>query len=675
MNNILNSCPDKERSNCPYKDKCYRKNPVHFNEMAHPHLEKLIINQLEETTIVIPQNLDFDCPDRSQLLDQLKVLQMVLRKIKEKSGSSKATHSNLVTDRKTITKETTSTGKSEDLRDKVERHKKAALQKREDKLKEMDARASKLSDKSKISETSDNRKRSSHNLDSDKSPPKRMKDDTKKEKSESSSTQSSSKSQETKSSSKVIFTDYNSNDDRKSREKLRDQAIMRMRSSGHEVLLNDPGEFALKYALSAPYYYFFNRVTKSKTTHNQPFTVSFPELLDISLGEIVDSLHINFMVEVGWLCLQYLFAAQNPKMTIICGQVCDPDISVPSNMNLIQINMPTAFGCHHSKLSILKYSDNAIRVIVSTANIYSDDWENRTQGIWMSPHLPRLPDSANPSDGESPTYFKRSLREYLTAYKHPKLVEWEHLVKRADFTPVNVFFVASVPGSHKGLSFNSWGHRRLAAILSEHAVLPPDAPQWPIIAQSSSIGNLGPNPDSWVVSNMVFSLSREKNKGIKSNPNFQFIYPSLKNYEESFDCRDGSCCLPYSRKSHEKQQWLKNFLYQWKADKTERTKAMPHIKTYTRISPDQTQIPWFVLTSANLSKGAWGTTTKTGTSHYIMNYEAGVVFIPKFIINQTTFPIKQSSSPAIPVFRIPYDLPLTKYQANDTPFVQDFLSD
>ena len=136
---------------------------------------------------------------------------------------------------------------------------------------------------------------------------------------------------------------------------------------------------------------------------------------------------------------------------------------------------------------------------------------------------------------------------------------------------------------------------------------------------------------------------------------------------------------------------------------------MPHIKSYTRISPDQTKIPWFVLTSANLSKGAWGTTAKTGVSHYIMNYEAGVVFIPKFIVSiitrnlyntfkiklhnikpiflyinkkknhlqigQTTFPIKESNDSNVPVFRIPYDLPLTKYQSNDVPFVVDFLSD
>lgn len=39
------------------------------------------------------------------------------------------------------------------------------------------------------------------------------------------------------------------------------------------------------------------------------------------------------------------------------------------------------------------------------------------------------------------------------------------------------------------------------------------------------------------------------------------------------------------------------------------------------------------------------------------------------------FPIKESSSPDVPVFRLPYDLPLTKYGPSDVIFVQDYLSD
>ena len=52
------------------------------------------------------------------------------------------------------------------------------------------------------------------------------------------------------------FVDVSS--DRGKREKVRDQAIAKMRHAGHKVSsLCPPGEFALKYALSATYHYFF----------------------------------------------------------------------------------------------------------------------------------------------------------------------------------------------------------------------------------------------------------------------------------------------------------------------------------------------------------------------------------------------------------------------------------
>lgn len=37
------------------------------------------------------------------------------------------------------------------------------------------------------------------------------------------------------------------------------------------------------------------------------------------------------------------------------------------------------------------------------------------------------------------------------------------------------------------------------------------------------------------------------------------------------------------------------------------------------------------------------------------------------------FPIKEEE-PGVPVFPIPYDLPLTRYERNDSPFVMEFFS-
>nr|XP_033187797.1 probable tyrosyl-DNA phosphodiesterase [Bombus vancouverensis nearcticus] len=691
MNNV------SVKKQCPYMEKCYRKNPIHFNEMSHPHLEKIVVNQLEGE-IRVPEELNFECSDRCLLKDQLKILQIVLRKNRNSDGSSSsniASNSKINAESPKVTNGKTV---SETLKDKVEKHKQLTIQRRENKLKNMDEEAKalfmssnekdnqrkvskmkeeldnlKITEKSMHKSSSQDKKRDSSIFgDNDKERKKSKLNHTRQVQECGQDTNNSSENMESSSVSKgtSLIERFELCNSIKSRSEVRERAIKMMKQQGFEVSVVEPGNFGMKYALSAPYHLFLTRIQKSKETYNQQFSITFPEILDISLGEIVKSLHINFMVDVGWLCLQYLLAGQRTDMSILFGTRVDEE-KLSLNITMIPVWMPTKFGCHHTKVMILKYKDDGIRVVVSTANLYSDDWENRTQGVWISPHLPLLAESANPSDGESPTGFKRDLERYLHKYEQPALTEWISAVKRANFSSVNVFFVASVPGRHTGVEYDYWGYRKLGHVLSKHAKLPPDAPQWTLVAQSSSIGSLGPNYESWIQKEIISSMSKENPPGLKSCPNFRFIYPSLNNYKQSFDCQVGSCCLPYSIQTHSKQEWVESYMYQWKATRTARDKAIPHIKTYTRISPNLEKIPWFVLTSANLSKAAWGMVRKD--SHHILNYEAGVIFIPHFVTGSTTFPIKKEEA-GVPVFPIPYDLPLTRYGSGDKPFVTEFFS-
>lgn len=43
------------------------------------------------------------------------------------------------------------------------------------------------------------------------------------------------------------------------------------------------------------------------------------------------------------------------------------------------------------------------------------------------------------------------------------------------------------------------------------------------------------------------------------------------------------------------------------------------------------------------------------------NYEAGVLYLPKFVLNESYFEIDE--------FPLPYDVPLKKYEADDKPFI------
>lgn len=264
---------------------------------------------------------------------------------------------------------------------------------------------------------------------------------------------------------------------------------------------------------------------------------------------------------------------------------------------------------------------------------------------------------------------------------------------------MNVFLVTSIPGTYTNSS-NGYphGHGRVAHLLSKHATAINDNSI--IVAQSSSLGSFGAGPDVWITSEFVNSFRRDAQPiGLRKMPPIRIIYPSFNNVIGSHDGLLGMCvqrnfnakfvakkmvflfffflgggCLPYGNQIHQKQPWLNEFLYQWKADGRSRSRAMPHIKTYCRWS--EKKLFWFILTSANLSRAAWGSLSKAKTSQTlrISNYEAGVLFLPKFVTHTDYFSMDESDS-TTPVFPSLYDIPLTKYVVDDTPFLSDILHD
>lgn len=52
----------------------------------------------------------------------------------------------------------------------------------------------------------------------------------------------------------------------------------------------------------------------------------------------------------------------------------------------------------------------------------------------MSPLFPRLPEGSGSSAGESPTYFKRDLLEYLASYRANELEEWIQRIREHDLS-------------------------------------------------------------------------------------------------------------------------------------------------------------------------------------------------------------------------------------------------
>ncbi|XP_075217097.1 tyrosyl-DNA phosphodiesterase glaikit [Lycorma delicatula] len=429
-----------------------------------------------------------------------------------------------------------------------------------------------------------------------------------------------------------------------------------------------------KWNDAAPYYFFLSAISDSKETHTERLTVHFPELLDPKLGDLKASLQFTFMVEIGWLLAQYHIMGHKGKpMTLVYGEGDDDMARCPPHVTPLLIKCPSPFGTHHTKMSIMLYTDNSLRVIVCTGNLVESDWDNRTQGVWISPRCPPLKEGVDTGSGDSLTHFKKDLLQYISSYKQPGLQEWVGHIRRTDFSEIRVFFVASIPGTYKELENDYWSQGKIMYILKRHATIKPSsaARDWQIITQCSSIGSLGPQPNSWLTGQIMTTFSAGQGLNFPST-SINVIYPSFEDVAASHDGLLGGACLPYSRKTHQKQLWLHNYLNEWKSDKRYRTKAMPHIKTYCRVSPDYKNLSWFLLTSANLSKAAWGN-SKTPGKNYVMSYEAGVLFLPKFLVNKDTLPIHNDTAEGVPVFPMPYDLPLTPYKKSDIPwFFENF---
>lgn len=433
------------------------------------------------------------------------------------------------------------------------------------------------------------------------------------------------------------------------------------------------GRMAEKLKKAAPYNIFFTAVTASPSTHSDPKFITFLDLLDPTLGDLESSVQLNFTVNPSWLLAQYTVAGLNHlPLTIFYGQEAPALENINRmlpNVKSFMIKVPGNYGCHHAKVMLLFYQDKSMRVVISTANLYQDDWDNRVQGVWLSEKLPALSENEIDEDcGESVTNFRKDLVRFLTNYRNSTLAPYIERIKKSNFSSIKVFLITSIPGAHYN---DDYGHLRLRTLLRGNSV--PIEEEHSVIMQSSSLGNFGHSAQSYLTGEIVKSMSEHTGSlQMKGNPTIKLIYPSLSNVKQSYDGLMGGGCLPYMREAHSRQQWLNQYLYQWKSSSLNCDRAMPHIKSYCRYS--ETGLFWFVLTSSNMSKSAWGVMKKNAL--HINSYEVGIAFFPRIVLNgRDVFPLNASQQEGDqPIFKLPYDIPPIPYEQDDVPFcIQDMM--
>ncbi|XP_015676963.1 tyrosyl-DNA phosphodiesterase 1 [Protobothrops mucrosquamatus] len=427
-----------------------------------------------------------------------------------------------------------------------------------------------------------------------------------------------------------------------------------------------------------PFRFFLTKVKGIKSKYNSG-ALHIKDILSPLFGTLVSSAQFNYCIDVEWLVQQYPKEFRDKPLLIVHGEKRESkaelheDAHQYKNVRLCQAKLDIAFGTHHTKMMLLNYEEG-LRVVIHTSNLIDDDWYQKTQGIWLSPLYPRLPPGSAESDGESHTNFKSDLISYLVSYNSATLMEWVEIIKQHDLSETRVYLIGSTPGRYQGNAKEKWGHLKLRKLLKEHATQIPDQDFWPIIGQFSSIGSMGIDQSKWLCSEFRESLG-SLGSNLKMPPNeipIHLIYPSVENVRQSLEGYPAGGSLPYSIQTAQKQLWLNSYFHKWSAETSGRSHAMPHIKTYMRVSLDFQKIAWFLVTSANLSKAAWGAFEKNGTQLMIRSYELGVLFLPsEFDLNTGYFQVKENmlSNTSVLSFPVPYDLPPEKYEKKDRPWI------
>ncbi|XP_015574204.1 tyrosyl-DNA phosphodiesterase 1 isoform X1 [Ricinus communis] len=353
-------------------------------------------------------------------------------------------------------------------------------------------------------------------------------------------------------------------------------------------------------------------------------------ITDVIQGDIVFAVLSNYMVDIDWLMSACPALAKVPNVLVLHGEgdgtLEHMKRTKPANWILHKPPLPISFGTHHSKAMLLVYP-RGMRIIVHTANLIYVDWNNKTQGLWMQDFPWKDEKSQTKGCG-----FENDLVDYLNTLKWPEFtVKLPALgsftinpsfFKKFDYSTAAVRLIASVPGYHTGPNLKKWGHMKLRSVLQE-CTFRKEFKNSPLAYQFSSLGSLDAKWMTELATSLSSGLSEDRTPLGLGEP--RIIWPTVEDVRCSLEGYAAGNAIPSPLKNVEKDI-LKKYWSKWKATHSGRCRAMPHIKTFTRYNGQK--LAWLLLTSANLSKAAWGALQKNNSQLMIRSYELGVLFLP-----------------------------------------------
>lgn len=355
-------------------------------------------------------------------------------------------------------------------------------------------------------------------------------------------------------------------------------------------------------------------------------------------------------------------------------------------------HLKVPYGVFHPKFILIVFEHliqpkrNFIRFVITSANLIRQDWEFKSQSIWVQDFFL----GTKKQGCEFSDYLQEFLRSILDGSKLQKF--WLNKIQEFNFEDATIKLVASIPGYFSDSKMFMWGHLRVRSLI-KNVILKEKSKsdvfakeQERVVLQFSSIGRIS---EKWLYDELISPLLETH------ETNIEIIFPTIEQVINSIEGIRGGESLPV-KKEYISKPWITKLLHRWGSgnmnENASAEKSIPHIKTFLKYKmfDNAAQIIWLIQGSHNLSNAAWGQLQKNGSQYCIRNYELGIFIhkdqfeferyhgleneeFPKFlwkriINNSFDSTIHNYQSNKCLNIPLPFKLPPKRYSSSDVPW-------
>ncbi|OMH84334.1 Tyrosyl-DNA phosphodiesterase 1 [Zancudomyces culisetae] len=382
-----------------------------------------------------------------------------------------------------------------------------------------------------------------------------------------------------------------------------------------------------------------------------PFTalensVSFEELV-VGHGseKIKKAVMTTFVLDYEWLRGKL---GNNVNLCLVINFEKDKDYKVEVKRldeNTVIVAPPqtkSRFGIFHPKIMVLWF-ETFVRIVISSANLIALDWEVM-QNILFVQDFPLLTEKTEKKDVSE---FGCDIIQFFEAIKVPEQVL--EAIEKIDFSTAKYRALASIPGKFP-INEAKYGYLGLSKALSEKNF---SGEVEYAFTHCSSVGFID---NEWYM---------ELCSKLFSGFAFKILYPTTNMVSDSLLGEESVCSLFFSKHAYLNRNFPKKILYSYKATSKG---ALSHCKLLFCRFKGQNK-GWLYLGSHNMSKAAWGKSTRGSLSQFeIGNTEIGALLPVTYIENKPYLAEDFVKFEALSEIPLPFELDFKPYSTADVPW-------